>query len=33
MRTNDSKSYVPSLNNLVDKYNNPYYHSINKKIH
>ena len=29
---NDSKSYLPYLlDNLVDQYNNSYYHSINKK--
>ena len=31
MRTNDSKSYLPYLNKLVDQYNNTYHHSINKK--
>ena len=33
MRANDSKSYLPYLNNLIDKYNNTYHHSINKKIY
>ena len=28
---NDSKSYLPYLNNLVDQQNNTYDHSINKK--
>ena len=28
---NDSKSYIPYLNKLVDEYNNTYHHSINKK--
>ena len=28
---NDSKSYLPYLNKLVDQYNNTYHHSINKK--
>ena len=31
MTTNDSKSYLPYLNKLVDQYNNTYHHSINKK--
>ena len=35
MTANDSKSYLPYLNKLVDQYNNTYYsinkHSINKK--
>ena len=31
MTANDSKSYVPYLNKLVDQYNNTYHHSINKK--
>ena len=31
MRANDSKSYLPYLNKLVDQYNNTYHHSINKK--
>ena len=31
MTVNDSKSYLPDLNNLVDEYNNNYDHSINKK--
>ena len=31
MAANDSKSYHPYLNNLVDQYNNTYHHSINKK--
>ena len=26
----DSKSYIPSLNKLVDQYNNTYHHSIKK---
>ena len=29
---NDSKSYLPYLNKLVDQYNNTYHHSINKKL-
>ena len=35
MTANDSKSYLPywnNLNELVDKYNNTYHHSINKKL-
>ena len=32
MTANDSKSYLPYLNKLVDQYNNTYYHSINKKL-
>ena len=28
---NDSKSYFPYSNKLIDQYNNTYYHSINKK--
>ena len=28
---NDKKSYLPYQNNLVDQYNNTYYHFINKK--
>ena len=28
---NESKSYLPHLNKLVDQYNNIYYHSIGKK--
>ena len=31
MKANDSKSYLPYLNNLVDQYNNTYHQSINKK--
>ena len=31
MTANDSKSYLPDLNELVDQYNNTYLHSINKK--
>ena len=31
MRANDSKSYLPYLNKLVDEHNNIYHHSINKK--
>ena len=31
MTANDSKSYLPYLNKLVDQYNNTYPHSINKK--
>ena len=31
MEANDSKSYLPYLNKLVDQYNNTYHHSINKK--
>ena len=31
MIANDSKSYLPYLNKLVDDYNNTYKHSINKK--
>ena len=31
MTSNDSKSYLPNLNKLVDQYNNTYHHSINKK--
>ena len=31
MTTNDSKSYLPYLNKLVDQYNNTYHHSIGKK--
>ena len=31
MTANDSKSYFPYLNKLVDEYNNTYHHSINKK--
>ena len=32
MTANDSKSYLSYLlDNLVDQYNNSYYHSINKK--
>ena len=31
MTANNSKSYLPYLNKLVDQYNNTYRHSINKK--
>ena len=31
MTANDSKSYLPYLNKLVDHYNNTYHHSIDKK--
>ena len=31
MSANDSKSYFPYFNKLVDQYNNTYPHSINKK--
>ena len=31
MTANHSRSYLPYLNKLVDQYNNPYHHSINKK--
>ena len=31
MTSNNSKSYLPYLNKLVDQYNNIYHHSINKK--
>ena len=31
MTANDSKSYLPYLNKLVDQYNNTYHHCINKK--
>ena len=31
MAVNNSKSYLPSLNNLVEQYSNTYHHSINKK--
>ena len=31
MVVNDSKSYLPNLNKLVDQYNITYHHSINKK--
>ena len=31
MTANDSKSYLPYLNKLVDQYNNTYHHYINKK--
>ena len=30
MTANDSKSYLPYLNKLVDQYNNTYHHFINK---
>ena len=31
MTANDSKSYLPYLNKLLDQYSNTYHHSINKK--
>ena len=31
MTANDSNSYLPYLNKLVDQYNNTYHHSITKK--
>ena len=31
MTANDSRSYLPYLNKLVDQYNNIYPHSISKK--
>ena len=31
MTANDSKFYLPYLNELVDQGNNTYHHSINKK--
>ena len=31
MTVNNSKSYLPHLNKLVDQYNNTYHHFINKK--
>ena len=31
MTVNDSNSYLPYLNKLVDQYNNTYHHSITKK--
>ena len=31
MTANDSKSYLPYLNKLLDQYDNTYHHSINKK--
>ena len=31
MTANDSKSYLPHLNKLVDQYNNTYHYSIRKK--
>ena len=31
MTANDSKSYLPYLNKLVDQYNNTFHHSINTK--
>ena len=30
MTANDTKSFLPYLNKLVDQYNNTYHHSINK---
>ena len=32
MASNDSKSYLPYLNKLVDQYNNTYHHFINKNL-
>ena len=32
MTANDSKSYLPYSNKLVNQYNNTYHHSINKKL-
>ena len=32
MTANDSKSYLPYLNKLLDEYNNTYHHSINKNL-
>ena len=31
MTANDSNSYLPYLNKLLDQYNNNYHHLINKK--
>ena len=31
MTADDSTSYLPYLNKLVDQYNNTYHHSINKE--
>ena len=31
MTANDSKSYLPYLNKLVNQYSNTYHHFINKK--
>ena len=31
MTANDSKSYLPYFNKLVNQYNNTYHHFINKK--
>ena len=31
MTANDSKSYHPYLSKLVDQYNIPHHHSVNKK--
>ena len=31
MTANDNKSHLPYLNKLVDRYDNTYHHSINKK--
>ena len=31
MTANDNKSYLPYLNELVDQYNNTYYHSTDEK--
>ena len=32
MTVNDSKSYLPYLNQLVDVYSNTYHHTINKNL-
>ena len=32
MRANDSKSYLPYLNKIVDQYSNTYHHSVIKKL-
>ena len=32
MTADDSKSYLPYLNKLVDQYNDTYHHSVNKKL-
>ena len=32
MEANDSKSYLPYLNKLVDQYNNTHHHSVNNKL-
>ena len=31
MTVNDSKSYLPYVNKLVDQYNNTYHHSVDEK--